>query len=276
MHFVKYISTKQDLKIVHFFQYIRTSIPGPGCDMDAFLTRLIGCDCRTESCDITCSCVARFGESYTDYKLMEDFHRKPIIECNKNCRCSPKCQNRLIQNGIQFNLEIIETQNMGFGLKSLELIPKLSFVCEYAGEIISHESASERAKKQTKYDMNYIFVLKEHCLSGIVKTYIDPTHIGNVGRFINHSCDPNLVIVPVRIDSTIPKLCLFSVRDIRKNEELTYDYSGVSTQEQSPFQDVSNSSILSESGKGATKKCLCGSHKCKIHLPYDRTLFEED
>lgn len=243
--------------------------------MEAFETQLIGCQCRTESCALTCPCVARFGESYLDHKLLEDFHRKPIIECNRDCKCSPKCQNRLIQNGIRFNLEIIETQNMGFGLKTLEMIPKLSFVCEYAGEILSCESASERAKKQTKEDMNYIFVLREHCSTGIVGTYLDPTYIGNVGRFVNHSCQPNLAIVPVRVDSTIPKLCLFAIRDIKVDEELCYDYSGVVQQDQSHLPDISNGTLSPESDMSASKKCFCCSDKCKIYLPYDRSLFED-
>ena len=40
--------------------------------------------------------------------------------------------------------------------------------------------------------------------------------IGNIGRYANHSCDPNIVIVPVRIQTVIPHLALVASRDINK------------------------------------------------------------
>ena len=45
------------------------------------------------------------------------------------------------------------------------------------------------------------------------------------GKRVNHSCDPNLLLVPVRVDSEIPHICMFAVRDIQPHvEQLCYSY----------------------------------------------------
>ena len=41
----------------------------------------------------------------------------------------------------------------------------------------------------------------------------------NTARLINHSCDPNC-----EVDGVGLKLWIYSIKDIKKNEELTYDY----------------------------------------------------
>ena len=52
---------------------------------------------------------------------------------------------------------------------------------------------------------------------------IDARFYGNVSRFINHRCEPN--IVPVRVfidhqDLRFPRIAFFASRDIRAYEEL--------------------------------------------------------
>lgn len=164
------------------------------------------------------------------------------------------------------NLEIFPTPNKGWGLKTLQDITKGQFVCEYAGEIISFHEAKRRTQ-QNQGDHNYIIVIKEHIKNGqTLCTHVDPVYRGNAGRFINHSCDPLLVMIPVRIDSLIPVLALFAVKDIAKNTELTFDYSGVSSESCKVIQQTS-------SRTESRKKCSCGSVNCAGYLPFDSTLF---
>ena len=59
---------------------------------------------------------------------------------------------------------------------------------------------------------------------------LDAKWFGNIGRFINHSCDPNIYTVPVFIeyqDKRLPHSCFFALRDIPAYEELCYDYKYV-------------------------------------------------
>ena len=38
--------------------------------------------------------------------------------------------------------------------------------------------------------------------------------IGNIGRYLNHSCEPNLSLVTVRSSCMVPHLALFTNRDV--------------------------------------------------------------
>ncbi|XP_069703232.1 probable histone-lysine N-methyltransferase set-23 [Periplaneta americana] len=252
--------------------YTVTSLPGPGINVDDFNTPFVrGCDCREGKClHPNCPCVERYGINYSDDgRLLDSKLNGPVVECNSLCGCCvlQRCGNRLVQLGPRKGLQVFKSGDAkGFGLKSKTRISKGEFICEYAGEVISLEEA--RCRVQTnKGKMNYIFVLNEHLAEGrVIKTYVDPTMIGNIGRYINHSCQPNAVVVPVRTNNLIPKLCIFALTVIEIGEEITFDYSGGGS-----------------SGKGEEcsvevelrdrKLCYCGMQDCKKYLPYDETLF---
>jgi len=66
-----------------------------------------------------------------------------------------------------------------------------------------------------KYDND-----KEIYLFNLNKRYdLDGDFKFNTARLINHSCDPNCEVLEDN-----KKLWIFAMRDIKKNEELTYDY----------------------------------------------------
>ena len=135
----------------------------------------------------------------------------------------------------------------GFGLFACEDVQKLAFVCEYAGEVVG---VSEACKRMGWGDggMNYLIVLREHCATGVVLTCVDPRCMGNIGRFANHSCNPNLLMVPVRVDNSVPRLALFARRDITAGEELTFDYSGETVLDRSASPGGAPQNVESEDG----------------------------
>ena len=170
---------------------------------------------------------------------------------SENCTCTiDKCNNRLVQKGPILDLVIKTFPNKGYGLKTLKSIPKHTFVCEYAGEIITQEMAENRSKND---DMNYILQIHEKFgKSTIHDTWIDPTIIGNIGRYINHSCDPNLRLVPVRVEHFTPKIALVASKDIQPNDELTFDYG---------YGETKNA-------KNGTRLCFCNAQNCRKYLPF--------
>ena len=87
---------------------------------------------------------------------------------------------------------------------------------------------------------------------------IDPTIIGNIGRCINHSCDPNLSKHLVRVDTMYPRVALVAEKDIEAGTELTFDYGSQ--------ENKYSSSNTEESIPG--KKCVCKSGKCQGFLPF--------
>ncbi|CAN9498317.1 unnamed protein product [Ophioblennius macclurei] len=80
--------------------------------------------------------------------------------------------------------------------------------------------------------------------------YIDSSREGNVSRFINHSCQPNLFIQNVFTDShdaAFPVIAFFTSRAVPAGSELTWNYNTGSHMVPMATQDVT---------------CLCGSECC--------------
>ncbi|KAL8212678.1 UNVERIFIED_CONTAM: hypothetical protein K2H54_055370, partial [Gekko kuhli] len=247
------------------------------CGPDPSEISFQGCSCQSASCLASmCSCLP-YAENYKNscinYEGNELECSKPIFECNVMCQCGESCQNRVVQRGLQFRLEIFKTAKKGWGLHTLDFIPKGRFVCEYAGEVLNFREACRRVQLQSPSDSNYIIAIREHLCDGqIMETFVDPTHTGSVGRFLNHSCEPNLIMVPVRINSMVPKLALFADRDICAEEELSYDYSG---RHHNYFPALQRDQEKPQGEELKKKPCYCGAKSCTGFLPYDGSLFCE-
>ncbi|XP_043266759.1 probable histone-lysine N-methyltransferase set-23 [Venturia canescens] len=233
--------------------YVAKNIPGPGIDLDDFESEFsIGCDCQENNCSINCSCT-RGLPNYQEGRLNFKKSSELIIECNPRCSCNENCLNKLVQHGPLDCLEIVPTSGKGLGLRTRRKISKNRFICEYAGEVIGIEEARNRAENN-KRDclMNYVLVVTEHIGYRKIITCIDPKYFGNIGRYCNHSCRPNAALVPVRVESNFPRLCLFAIRDIDIDEEITFDYSG---------------GLDKSSDNASDTPCHCGADCCLGFLP---------
>lgn len=215
--------------------YTTCNVPGPGSEEREFCEAFPGCDCDPE-CGPRCVCISRSSRPLW-----------PAVECSSLCGCDETCPNRKVQRGICFRLQVFKTTAKGFGVRTLEPIARGSYVCPYAGEAIGLQTARERVRALDPHEANYVMALQE---GGRVVLVVDPSRVGGVGRFLNHSCDPNLEMVPVRAQCVVPELCLFARRDVAPGEELTYDYSG-------------------GSHSGGGRPCLCGAPACRGRLPLD-------
>lgn len=261
--------------------YIVENILGPaeqteeyGELMDKFNSQLTyHCKCDKICDKNNCSCL-KCGLNYVEYlengnsKYKLNFEKStyvsyPILECNSLCKCSEECPNRLVQRGPIEDLivNICEIKNKGVGLYSKNFIPQGVFICEYAGELITKSETLKRQQSNSlQSKMNYIYCLNEHCNDSIVQIFIDPSQFGNIGRYINHSCEPNSIIIPVRVDSPIPKLAIFSCMDILPNMEVTFDYG---------TYNFNHLDLKDKNARGNRKKCLCKSKKCDGLMPFD-------
>lgn len=226
-----------------------------------------GCNCVT-SCtqELNCTCLQNNGVNYikkSDQEIASEKYilsnwNQPLYECNKYCKCAQDCSNKLIQFGPRRFLKIFETPlvnnaNKGLGLLTTNYIPPSAFICEYAGELITEKEATRRYKEIAENSfMNYIFCLKENYGGNLIKHFIDPTKFGNIGRYINHSCDPNCNLVPIRVNNNVPRLCIFSIKDIPANSELTFDYG---------TEEISEDAAMK-------KICLCMSKNCRKFMPF--------
>ncbi|CAF3418506.1 unnamed protein product [Rotaria sp. Silwood1] len=216
-----------------------------------------GCLCSFNDTCTSCSCASRFGINYNSLNCLNMNKNGPIFECNSECHCSFElCQNRVSQKEDQSkNVEIISTSNKGYGviIKKPILYPG-TYIGEYVGEVLSENKAHNRIELTKNYEHNYLLLYNEHHQSEkIIKTFIDARYYGNWTRFINHSCNPNLHIVAIRIDQpTPPHFAFFSLRKIEANEELSYSYGTRIDEKHS-------------------KPCYCSSSSCTGFMPYQET-----
>ena len=117
------------------------------------------------------------------------------------------------------------------GLYAATNIKKNTKIIEYKGKIITVKE-TETNQKFDNDKAIYLFNLnKKYDLDGDFKY--------NTARLINHSCDPNC-----EVDGVGLKLWIYAIKDIKKNEELTYDYGFSFDKDYKDFP------------------CRCGARKC--------------
>lgn len=106
-----------------------------------------------------------------------------IYECNRQCKCRKTCMNRVVQHGLEMKLQVFKTANRGWGIRCLNDIPKGSFICVYAADLLTEQNANESG---TLYgdeyfaDLDYIDVvenLKENFEIDVVDWNDDDTMI---------------------------------------------------------------------------------------------------
>lgn len=126
-----------------------------------------------------------------------------------------------------FRLRVASSKIHRWGIYAEEDIPARRKVIEYTGERISRRETKVRASRA----LNYIFTLDSYWS-------IDGSSGGSGAEFVNHCCEPNIVARIIK-----GHILYFSLRRIRKGEELTLDYHF--------GKDVE------------TVPCACGAEKCR-------------
>ncbi len=117
------------------------------------------------------------------------------------------------------------------GLYASRDIKKGTKIIEYKGKIIT----AEQTENDPKFDNGkaiYLFNLnKKYDLDGDFKF--------NTARLINHSCEPNCEVYGTGL-----KVWVYAIKNIRKGDELSYDYGFSFDEDYKQFP------------------CKCGSKKC--------------
>ncbi|KAG6418511.1 hypothetical protein SASPL_120715 [Salvia splendens] len=212
-----------------------------------------GCDCVDGCSDsVQCPCIKKNGGEipYNENgQLLKSMTNGVIHECGPSCKCPPSCMNRVSQGGTHPELEIFKTKSMGWGVRSRNHILPGSFICEYVGEILSETEANQKIGKD-----EYLFDMC-HGKSQDDDYALDAASYGNIGRFINHSCDPNVFTQKVfydHEDKKMPHIMFFAGKKIPARHELMNDYN--------------YANVIDAHGKLKSKACHCGSRKCKGKL----------
>lgn len=235
-----------------------------------------GCDC-TDGCSDSnkCACAVKNGGEIPFNFNGAIVQAKPLVyECGPSCRCPRSCHNRVSQHGINIQLEIFKTRSRGWGVRSLNSIPSGSFICEYVGELLQDTEAEQRNNDEYLFDIGHNYDDQSlweglpTLIPGLqsssncetvedVGFTIDAAKYGNVGRFINHSCSPNLYAQNVLYDhddKRMPHIMFFAADNIPPLQELTYHYNYMIDQ------------VRDSEGNIKRKDCYCGSSECSGRL----------
>ncbi|XP_072397895.1 histone-lysine N-methyltransferase EHMT2 [Diabrotica undecimpunctata] len=212
--------------------------------------RCTGEDCLCGTLSVKCW-YDEDGKVFMDFK----FSDTPILfECSDTCTCNAiTCRNRVVQRGTQHRFQLYKTDSKGWGVKTLRLIERGHFVCEYVGEILTDSDADHRE------DDSFVFDLGTKDTDNFC---VDAKFYGNLTRFINHSCNPNLHPVKVFVDHQdvrFPRIAFFALRDIRAEEELSFDYGR-------KFWIAKYKSF----------SCQCGSDHCRYSNEAIKRLIDEE
>ncbi|CAG2123215.1 unnamed protein product, partial [Medioppia subpectinata] len=136
---------------------------------------------------------------------------------------------------------------------------------EYIGEIITIEEADRRGRQYDAEGITYLFDLDYNDEVDAYKYALDATHCGNVSHFVNHSCDPNLdtrVVWINNLDPYMPHIALFAIRNIRVNEELTFDYK-INVQRMTNANDSSICPSEVSFDSGIDGSTVCGKEQTR-------------
>jgi len=163
-----------------------------------------------------CKCTGSFcGE--------DCFNRHIMAECIGpiNCNLGDKdCGNRGMSKRKFVKCQPKREPGKGWGLVTLEHIPKGKLVQEYVGEVVDEKEKEHRLRiwnEEHPNDPNF------YVMELSAGFYIDARVYANQSRFINHSCAPNCNVMSVNVKGRI-RNGIYSTRDIDAGEFLSYDY----------------------------------------------------
>ncbi|WCJ42035.1 Histone-lysine N-methyltransferase H3 lysine-9 specific SUVH4 [Euphorbia peplus] len=242
-----------------------------------------GCKCKGSCVDARrCAC-ARLNGSDFPYvqrdggRLIEA--KAVVFECGPKCGCGPDCVNRTSQSGIKYRLEVFRTPKKGWGVRSWDFIPSGAPVCEYIGKVMRNEDMDNIAENNYIFEIDCVETIRgidgrESRLGNVpvedkIDVEDDPSSehqpdfcidagsTGNVARFINHSCEPNLFVQCVlssHHDLKLARIMLFAADNIPPLQELTYDYGYILD------------SVRGPDGKIKEMACYCGAAECRKRL----------
>ncbi|KDP46771.1 hypothetical protein JCGZ_06559 [Jatropha curcas] len=244
-----------------------------------------GCSCKGNCTNSeSCSCAQLNGADFpyvqkNGGRLIEP--KDVVYECGPGCGCGPECINRVSQRKLKYRLEVYRTENKGWAVRSWDAIPSGAPVCEYTGLLRRNDELDNVSENDYIFDIDCWHTMKgiggrerrqgdvtlptsdladkedDNLAESESEFCIDAGSCGNVARFINHSCRPNLFVQCVlssHHDIRLARVVLFAADDIPPMQELTYDYGYVLD------------SVIGPDGEIKQAPCFCGADECRGRL----------
>ena len=158
----------------------------------------------------------------TNHACGEDsdcINRATKMECIGDCGCGSQCQNQRFQQRQYADVAVIKTEKKGYGLRAEKDLRPNDFIFEYIGEVITEATFRRRMPQYSDAGIKHFYFM-----SLSKGEFIDATKKGNLGRFCNHSCNPNCYVDKWVVGDRL-RMGIFAERKIKAGEELVFNYN---------------------------------------------------
>lgn len=162
------------------------------------------------------------SSSKTNFACGEEsdcINRATKMECVGDCACGPACQNQRFLRRLYANVSVIKTEKKGYGLRTNIDLKNGDFIYEYIGEVIPEGTFRKRMRQYDDEGIKHFYFM-----SLTKGEFVDATKKGNLGRFCNHSCNPNCYVDKWVVGDKL-RMGIFAERTIRAGEELVFNYN---------------------------------------------------
>ncbi|KAM5345386.1 hypothetical protein ACJ41O_011248 [Fusarium nematophilum] len=171
----------------------------------------LDCECREEWRD---------GENFACGEDSDCINRATKMECGAEAgNCGGGCQNQRFQRKQYASVSVIKTEKKGFGLRADADLQANDFVFEYIGEVINEPTFRRRMLQYDEEGIKHFYFMSLN-----KSEFVDATKKGNLGRFCNHSCNPNCYVDKWVVGDKL-RMGIFASRKIQSGEELVFNYN---------------------------------------------------
>lgn len=178
------------------------------------------------------------GKNHACGEDSDCINRATKTECvDGDCNCGVGCQNQRFQRKQYAAVSVIKTEQKGYGLRANAALNPDDFIFEYLGEVVNEPTFRRRFAQYAEEGIKHFYFM-----SLTNKEFIDATKKGNLGRFCNHSCNPNCYVDKWVVGEKL-RMGIFASRHIKAGEELVFNYN------------------VDRYG-AKPERCYCGEHNC--------------
>ncbi|CAI6088180.1 unnamed protein product [Clonostachys chloroleuca] len=171
----------------------------------------LDCECREDWQD---------GENHACGEDSDCINRATKMECSvDDGNCGGGCQNQRFQRREYARVSVIKTEKKGFGLRADYSLHVNDFIYEYIGEVINEPTFRRRMMQYDDEGIKHFYFMSLN-----KSEFVDATKKGNLGRFCNHSCNPNCYVDKWVVGEKL-RMGIFALRDIQAGEELVFNYN---------------------------------------------------
>ena len=146
-------------------------------------------------------------------------NRATKIECVGDCGCGPDCRNQRFQKKQYAQVSVIKTDKKGYGLRAETDLEPHQLIFEYVGEVVGEAQFRRRMRQYDQEGIKHFYFMSLN-----KGEFVDATKRGNLGRFCNHSCNPNCYVDKWVVGEKL-RMGIFAERAIQAGEELVFNYN---------------------------------------------------